>query len=360
MKAAVLETINSKLVVSDVVVDSPSAYEVLIRTVATGICHSDLHFVQGNRSCPLPAVLGHESAGVVEAVGSSVTHVHPDDHVVVCLSAFCGSCVQCISGRPNLCTDPSLRRTPQGPPRLRRRGAALHQLYGVGGFAEQLLVHESNVVPIPANFPLREASLMGCSIVTGVGAVLNTARVRPGSTVAVFGAGGVGLAAIQGARIAAAARIIAVDLKNEKLELALALGATDILNPLRADPVAAIRQLAGGGVDYAFDAVGDKVVARQAFEALAPGGVATVIGLVPVGEEILIDSELLHYERKIQGCIMGSNRFRIDVPTYVGFVQQGILDLGSLASNYWQLSEIDQGLEQLASGVQIRGIVTFD
>jgi S-(hydroxymethyl)glutathione dehydrogenase/alcohol dehydrogenase len=319
MQAAVFHGPHHPLTIEAVDIDRPGPHEVLVKTVASGVCHSDLHFVDGLYPYPAPAVLGHEAAGVVEAVGDQVTYVQPGDHVIACLSVFCGHCDMCVTGRPYLCRSPETRRAPGEKPRLSQNGGVMHQFLNLSTYAEQMLLHEHAIVKIRKDMPLDRAALIGCGVTTGVGAVLNTAKVPAGSTVAVFGAGGVGLAAIQGARIAGAGMIIAVDMMEHKLATARQLGATHIVDASSHDPVQAIREMTDGGVEYAFEAIGLAKVAEQAFDALRPGGTATVIGMIPVGQKVEIDGPSLLSEKRLQGCTMGSNRFRVDMPRYVDF-----------------------------------------
>src|SRR5277367_3186341 len=269
MKAAIFHGPKQPLTIEQVDIDDPRDHEVLLRTAATGVCHSDLHFVDGLYPFPAPAILGHEAAGVVEKVGSAVTYLKPGDHVISCPSVFCGYCEECMSGHPNRCSNRQATQRPKGDkPRLSQNGNQVRQFSDLSTYAEKMLVHENALVKITNDIPLDRAALIGCGVTTGVGAVLNTARIEPGSTVAVFGCGGVGLAAIQGARIAGARRIIAVDKFPSKLELAKQLGATDGVDTSQVDAVQAIRELTGGGVDYAFEAVGLKVLAEQCFESI--------------------------------------------------------------------------------------------
>ena len=286
VKAAILEEIPGVLVVDDVQIGTPGPHEVLVRTVAAGLCHSDLHFMEGLYPHPVPAVLGHESAGVVEAVGSQVAYVQPGDHVISCISGFCGACRYCLSGRPNLCGDKGgLAADPSGPPRLHRGDEPLFQFADLSSFAEQLLVHENMLVKIRPDMPLDKAALIGCGVTTGVGAVMNTAKVRPGDTVAVIGCGGIGLNAIQAAAIVGAGRVIAIDRIASKLELAKTFGATDIVDASAVDAVGTVNELTGGGVDYSFEAIGLKATAEQAFNMLCNGGTATIIGMIPLGQQ---------------------------------------------------------------------------
>ncbi len=360
MQAALLETSPGALVIGEVVLDRPESREVLIRTVAAGCCHSDLHFMDGTFPYPTPTVLGHESAGVVEAVGADVTHVAPGDHVITCLSAFCGQCDWCVSGRPHLCTQTAIRRQPGRPPRLSRDGQPVFQFLELSSFAEQMLVHEGAVVKIREDMPLDRAALIGCGVTTGLGAVFNTAGVRPGQTVAVIGCGGVGLSAIQGAAIAGAERIIAVDTVSSKLDLARTMGATDTVDATEGDPVAAALDLSHGGVDHAFEAIGLASCAQQAFAMLARGGTATVIGMIPPGQVVEIPGFDLLSEKRIQGSRMGSNRFRLDIPHYVEMYLAGRLNLDDLVSNRLPLSEINSAFAAMKTGQIARDVIVFD
>jgi S-(hydroxymethyl)glutathione dehydrogenase / alcohol dehydrogenase len=364
MKAAVLREVNQPLVIEDIEHGDPGPREVLIRTVAAGVCHSDVHFQNGSYPYPLPAVLGHESAGIVEAVGSDVTYVKPGDHVITCLSAFCGHCEYCLTGHMSLCQEPELQRAPEQPPRLAKiKGSDkenIWQFLNLSSFAEYMLVHEHAIAKIREDMPMDRAALIGCGVTTGVGAVIHTARVEPGSTVAVIGCGGVGLSAINGAAIAGAARIIAVDMVPSKLELARKFGATDVVNAKDVDPVGAIQEMTKGGVHYSFEAIGLKVTAEQSFKMLARGGVATIIGMIPVGTMVELHGAEFLMERKIQGSNMGSNRFRVDMPRFVELYLQGRLHLDDLISRRIKLEDVNDGMEALKTGEVARSVIMFD
>ncbi|MEZ5551919.1 MAG: Zn-dependent alcohol dehydrogenase [Pseudomonadales bacterium] len=360
MKAAVLREVNKPLVIENIQHGDPGPREVLVRTVAAGVCHSDLHFQNGAYPYPLPAVLGHESAGVVEAVGSMVTYVKPGDRVITCLSAFCGHCEHCLTGHMSLCQEPELQRPPDQPTRLSKDGEGMWQFLNLSSFAEYMLVHEHAVAKIREDMPMAQAALIGCGVTTGVGAVIHTARVEPGTSVAVIGCGGVGLSAINGAAIAGAARIIAVDMVPSKLELARKFGATDVVNAKSSDPVEAVRELTGGGVHYAFEAIGLKVTAEQSFKMLRRGGTATVIGMIPVGTHIELHGAEFLMERKMQGSNMGSNRFRVDMPRFVDFYLQGRLHLDDLISRRIKLEDVNEGLDALKTGEVARSVIMFE
>jgi S-(hydroxymethyl)glutathione dehydrogenase/alcohol dehydrogenase len=359
MRAAVLPNVPAMLQIEEVQIDKPVHHEVLVRTVASGLCHSDLHFMEAKYACDLPTVLGHEVAGTVEAVGPDVTHVQPGDHVIGCLSIFCGRCEYCLSGRPALCTRQGLERTAGQPPRLSWNGQPLYQFLRLSAFAEMLLVHENALVKIRDDMPLDRAALIGCAVTTGLGAVFNTAKAPPGSTVAVIGCGGVGLNVVQGAWIAGAGRIIAVDTMPWKLELAREFGATDLVDASAGDAVEQVRELSEGGVEYAFEAIGLKTTAEQAFAMLRKGGTATVIGMVPEGQKIEIHAADLLDEKTIQGSNMGSNRFRIDMPNYVDLYLSGRLKLDELVSARIGLDDVNEGFERMRRGEVARSVIVF-
>ena len=361
MKAAVFHGPKQPLSIEDIEVDKPQDREVKIRTVASGVCHSDLHFVDGLYPYAAPAVLGHEAAGIVEEVGRQVTYVKPGDHVIACLSVYCGGCEQCMSGHPNRCTNKAAtQRDPKDKPRLSQKGKLINQFLDVSSYCERMLLHENAIVKISNDIPLDRAALVGCGVTTGVGAVLNTAKVEPGSTVAVFGCGGVGLAAIQGARIAGARKIIAVDMFEGKLAMAKRLGATDTVDASSSDPIDEIKKLTGGGVDYAFEAIGLKKAAEQAFNALRPGGTATVIGMIPVGQKVELDGYMFLTERKLQGSNMGSNRFRIDMPRYLDFYLQGRLKLDEMISRRGKLEDVNEAFRAMKAGEVARTVLMFE
>ena len=360
MKAAVLREINKPLEIEDIQYGNPEPREVLIRTVAAGVCHSDLHFQNGSYPHPLPSVLGHESAGVVEAVGSNVTYVKPGDHVITCLSAFCGHCEPCLTGHMSLCQEPELQRAEDQPSRLASGDEKIAQFLNLSSFAEYMLVHEHTIVKVQKDMPLDRAALIGCGVTTGVGAVIHTAAIEPGSTVAIIGCGGVGLSAINGAAIAGAARIIAIDMLDSKLELARKFGATDVINASEVDVIGEVREMTGGGVHYSFEAIGLKQTAEQAFKMLGFGGTATIIGMIPVGVHVEIHGPEFLMERKIQGSNMGSNRFRVDMPRFVDFYLQGRLHLDDLISRRIKLEDVNEGLAALETGEVARSVIMFD
>jgi S-(hydroxymethyl)glutathione dehydrogenase / alcohol dehydrogenase len=359
MKAAVLHEVNKPLVIEEVSINKPGPREVLLRTAYAGLCHSDLHFIEGLYPHPLPVVLGHESAGIVEETGSEVTYVKKGDHVITCLSVFCGTCENCTTGRPAICTNTEVKLPPGTAKRLSFNGKPLHTFTNLSSYAEQMLVHEHAVVKIRDDFPLDRAALIGCAVITGYGAVVNTAKVAPGESVVVIGCGGVGMAAINGAAIAGAGRILAVDTNPVKLQLATKLGATDLVNPRDGDPVQRIKDLTRGGVHHAVECLGTKATAEQAFQMLAIGGTATIVGMVPFGQKIELHGFDFLRERKVQGSSMGSNRFRVDMPRLVDFYMQRKLHLDDWISERIALGMINEGFANMKAGKVVRSVIDF-
>ncbi|MBY4896825.1 Zn-dependent alcohol dehydrogenase [Cupriavidus sp. AU9028] len=359
MKAAVLHQPGTPLAIEDIEIGEPGPREVLVRTAAAGVCHSDLHFLDGTYPFAMPVVLGHEAAGVVEKVGAGVRTVRPGDHVVTCLSAYCGHCEFCLGGRLSLCLATDTRRGEDEAPRLASPKGQMHQFLNLSAFAEKMLVHEHALVAIRPDMPLDRAALIGCAVMTGFGAVAHTAGVRPGETVAVIGCGGVGLAAINAAALAGAGRIIAIDRLASKLELALGFGATDTIDASATDPVEAVRTLTHGGVHHALEAIGLKTTAEQAFAMLRRGGAATVIGMLPPGVKIELKGTDFLAEKRIQGSMMGSNRFPIDMPRLVDFYLGGRLELDAMISQRLPLEGINDAFAALRKGEVARSVIVF-
>ncbi|MBN9112216.1 MAG: zinc-binding dehydrogenase [Pseudonocardia sp.] len=351
MRAALLTSTPGRLDVTDVAIDEPREREVLIRTVSSGLCHSDLHLIDGayrvtGADSSSRVLLGHEAAGVVEAVGPRVGQVRPGDHVITFPIQSCGRCDLCDRGRPTLCERSPGARGPGEPPRLSHEGGPVIQFSNLGAFAEWMLVDESAVVAIRPDYPFERAAIIGCGVATGLGAVLNTARVRGGASVAVVGLGGVGLAVVQGAALAGARRIVAVDNEPAKFALATRLGATDCVDASATDAVAAVLDVAGGGVDHAFEAIGLPATMEQSVRMLRRGGVATFVG-VGQGRTVEFDAGLFLYERRLQGSLMGSCRLRIDLPRFVELDLAGRLDLGALVESTLRLDEINNGYDAM-------------
>lgn len=360
MKAAVLHAPGQPMTIETLAVEKPRRNEVLVRTVAAGLCHSDLHIIEGTYPAPLPVVLGHEAAGVVEAVGEDVSYLRPGDHVIGCLSVFCGQCEHCVTGHLSLCQEPAVKMPPGKAERLKWNGRHVNQCFNLSAFAEQMLVHEHALVKVRTDMPLDLASLIGCSVITGYGAVAHTAQVAPGSTVAVFGIGGIGLATVASARLAGASRIIAVDIDASKAAIARLFGATDFVDSGAGDAAQQVQELTAGGVDHAFECVGLKQTAEQSFKALRTRGVATLIGIFPPTLRLDLPAIDFMRERRIQGSLMGSNRFRVDMPRLVEFFLQGRLPLTDMVSARIKLEQINDGFAALKKGGISRHVIVFD
>ena len=360
MKAAVLFEPNAPLQIENVTVRTPKSQEVLIRTSFAGICHTDLHYMEAQTPYPMPVVLGHESSGIVEAVGDEVRYVRPGDRVVTCLSVFCGTCEYCTTGRPALCFNPEVKLPPGVSERLEwDRPGRVHTFMNLSSFAEQMLVHENALVKIRNDMPMDRASLVGCAVMTGYGSVVNTAKIGPGDTVAVIACGGVGMAAVNSARVVGAERIIAIDMNVDKLELARKLGATDIVDPKDGDIVEQVLELTGGGVDHALDCLGSKRTAEDAFKMLAFDGTATLVGLFREGETIELTGAAFLRERKVQGSLLGSNRFRVDMPRIIELYMQGRMNLDVFISQKIQLEDINDGFAAMRDGKVLRSLIDF-
>jgi S-(hydroxymethyl)glutathione dehydrogenase/alcohol dehydrogenase len=359
IRAAVLERFGEPLVESELELDGVAADEVLVRVAASGICHSDRTVHLGTQDRPLPLVLGHEASGVVERVGAAVTMFAPGDHVVGAASACCGRCGYCLRGLTQHCSDKGLTRNGGGA-RLTRAGQEMHSFVGLGGFADHMLVSERALVRLPGQMPLQAAALLGCSVLTGVGAVRHRAGVRAGETVAVLGCGGVGLNSIQAARLVGASRIVAVDLNPAKLERAVQFGATDVVNAAAEDPVEAVLTLTGGGVDHALEVVGLGRTIEQAFAMSGVRGKVTVVGVARPDEEITLPAAaLVTTEKSVQGSRLGSADFRVDIPLYCEMYLRGQLKLDELISEVIELGQVTRGLEQLDGSDGARSVIHF-
>lgn len=358
MKAAVLRAAQQPMEIETLELGGPRADEVRIRVAASGLCHSDYHIISGDLGSAFPIVLGHEASGVVEAVGSDVRGLSAGDRVVTCSSIFCGHCGECQDGHNHLCSDKPLRPDPASP--IRQNGEVVHQFCNIGGFAEEMVVHHSAVSKLPEEMPLDIASVMGCAVLTGLGSVTEGAQVRPGSKVVVVGCGGVGLLVVQGARLAGAAQIIAIDTNPAKLELARTFGATDTL-VAGEDAHKEVLELTGGGADYAFEVVGVPAAQRQAAMMLRKRGTLMLVGLPKSGSEFSAPALLIiTRELRVVGSLMGSVPYQRVLPTYAQLYLEGRLMLDQLISQRIELEDINQGYEQLIAGETARSVITFD
>ena len=359
MKAAVLYEPNTELVVEELELDEPAPGEVLVRIFASGVCHSDWHVVKGEWThLPLPAVLGHEGAGVVEATGPGVTNVKPGDHVILSWKPSCGLCEMCQKGWPNVCQRPL---QPSTKPRNMKNGRDIDRMAGLGTFAAYTVVPEVAAVPIDEDIPFPQAALVGCGVTTGVGAAINTARVQPGTTVAVFGAGGVGLNCIQGAAIAGATMIIAVDLLDNKLDMAGEFGATHAVNASREDPVERIIELTGGGAHYAFEAIG--LAAEpfvQSIQCTRKRGITVWVGHAPVNTPVTIHARELMPEKSVIGSMYGTARPQIEFPRLLNLYKAGKLKLDELITRRFPLEEVNSAFEALGKGEVARSVLSLD
>jgi len=365
MKAAVCYERSQPVRVEDVTLDSPRRDEVRVRLAASGVCHSDYSLVTGLLRGRLPCVLGHEGAGIVEEVGESVSHLSPGDKVVLSWVTPCGRCYFCRLAKPHLCQlgerINKTNRMPDGTSRVHKDGQDLDVFSAIGTMAEFSVAPANAAVKVPPDAPLDKCALLGCAVTTGVGAVFNTAGVVPGSSVAVFGAGGVGLNAIQGAVIAGAERIIAVDAQPSKLEMAKTFGATDVVDASKADAVESIRALTEGrGVDYAFEAIGTKRTVEQAFEATRKAGTCVVIGLGSIKESVSLNLFFLPLlEKRLLGCWYGSADVHRDIPRLLALYRAGKLKLDALVTRTYRLEEINEAFAAMNSGANARGVILF-
>jgi S-(hydroxymethyl)glutathione dehydrogenase/alcohol dehydrogenase len=360
MRAAVLYEHNTPLVVEEVAVDPPKSGEVLVRMAASGVCHSDLHMLRGIHPAPLPAILGHEGAGVVEEVGPGVTNVRAGDHVVLSWLPYCGHCRMCASGRLNVCLNVAWSESgtmADGTVRFHRGGQPIHHYIATSSFAELSVVPAQTAVPVDPSLPLAEISLMGCAVATGVGAVLNTARVRPGETVAVVGCGGVGLNCVQGAAVANAGTIIAIDTEPGKLDLARELGATHTVDASGGSVVEAVKDLSAGGVDHGFEAIGNPATIELAIQLVGRGGQAVLIGMAPPGARVPFDALNVTFEEiSIRGCWYGSIRPPADFPLLVDLYRSGKLRLDPMIRTC-ALDEVNDAFRAMEAGEVARSVI---
>ena len=363
MKATICYQLDEPVRVEDVTLDEPKRHEVRVRMAASGVCHSDLSVITGIMPAKLPCVLGHEGAGIVERVGERVEHLKEGDRVMLAWVTPCGACFYCRLGKPQLC-DVGAKinatfRQPDGTTRMHRDGVDLQAFSGLGALSEMVVAPARACVKLPDDAPLDKAALIGCSVMTGVGAVFNTAQVQPGSRVALFGAGGVGLNVIQGAAIAGAERIIAIDVNPRKLEFATAFGATDVIDASAHDPLPAIRDLTDGrGADYTFEAIGRKESIEQAYAAVRKGGTCVVIGIGSRKESVSLNVFLIPVmEKRLLGCWYGSADAHRDALRLLSLYRQGKLKLDELLTRTYPLTQVNQAFDDLKAGLNARGLV---
>ncbi len=363
MKAAVLYEARKPLQIIDLEQAPPMPGEVVVKMGAAGICASDHHVMHGTASLPMPVVLGHEGAGTVIATTEGVRNVAEGDRCILSFISNCGHCHTCRSGNPQLCLTNRATGARQFDGTLRLKdgeGNEVHQMSKIGVFAESLVAPAQACYPIPDDIPMEVAALIGCCVTTGVGAVINQPGMKPGATVAVFGVGGVGLNVVQGARVMNASRIIAVDILPGKLEFARRFGATDVINAMDVEPVAAIKELTGGGVDWAFDAFGGSVTISQAFDCLGPVGTAVMVGLAPVGQKAAIDMvDLVRNQKTLVGSYYGSASPHETFGTIIDLYRREQIDISGLVTRHYALDEVNEAYHDLEQGKDGRGVILF-
>ncbi|WP_167138595.1 zinc-binding dehydrogenase [Diaminobutyricimonas sp. TR449] len=361
MKASVTNGTGMGFVLEDIDIDEPIGAEVLIQVKASGLCRSDLSIQEHafGGLYPLPALLGHEPAGEVIATGPDVTDFQVGDHVVGSLIQSCGSCVHCLTERSYICQNPAATTRREGQrPRLSRGGEPLFQGFALGGFAQQMLVHQNQLVKLPKDMPWAQAALLGCGVITGAGAVLNRANVRQGESVVVVGTGGVGLNGVSGAVVAGANPIIAVDVEDSKLEVAKSFGATHVINSRNTNAVDAVKEITGGGAQHVFDYVGHSAVLQDSLAMVGSGGGLYLIGASPDGAVTLPVVEAENFSKSISGVNMGASTIKRDIPMYSRLYMDGRFKLDELVSVQIPLSEVQQGYELLKDSSVIRVVIT--
>jgi S-(hydroxymethyl)glutathione dehydrogenase/alcohol dehydrogenase len=357
MRAAVFVEQDQPLVVEDVQPVEPGPQDVVVNIAASGVCHSDLSVMNGGLPIPPPCILGHEGAGTIDWVGSEVTNLKPGDRVVATFVPACGQCWFCLHDASNLCV--GIADSAMAPRATRADGSLAPGFAGLGTFTDVMTVRAAQAVKVETELPDEQLALIGCGVTTGVGAALNTARIEPGSSVAVIGCGGVGQAVIQGARIAGAARIIAVDPVELKRKAAEQLGATDLVDPTAGDPIAQVQQLTGGrGADYAFEVIGRPETIVQAFMTARRGGTAVVVGMSRWDSEVTLPGFNLFYdEKRLLGCVYGSSQVRRDFQRFIDLVETDRLDLGAMVSRTIKLDEVNDAFRAMEAGEVIRSVI---
>jgi NDMA-dependent alcohol dehydrogenase len=365
MKGAVLYAVGEPLQVEELSIENPKRGEVMVRVAAGGVCHSDLHVMNGDLPAPLPVVLGHEGAGVVEKVGEGVGEFQPGDHVLLLWRASCGHCLHCLGGRPALCElGAGIRwsgHLTDGTSRFRRGDREIRHFAGVSSFGELTVLPQEGLVKIDPDIPLDKAAIVGCAVMTGVGAVINTARVEPGAAIVVVGCGGVGLNVIQGGALAGAEKIIAVDVLDNKLAFARQFGATHVVNAAQTNAIDAVREITGGrGADYAFEVIGNPRTIAQSYRMARRGGTLVVVGVAPTTAEVAFNaSSIMLDEMTIRGSLYGSCIPRRDAPRILNLYRSGKLKLDELISRQYPLAQINEAFGALRNGEVARSIVTF-
>jgi Zn-dependent alcohol dehydrogenase len=361
MKAAVQYEAGKPMVVDEVTLEDPQQNEIMVKIVASGVCHTDLAFIKGEMPAPMPVVMGHEGAGVVEKVGPGVTTVGVGDHVLMMVAFSCGKCRYCVEGRPTRCVEnlpiQMMASLPGGGTRLTKDGQQVNHVFGLAAFAEHAVVHERSVVKIRQDAPLEKLCLMGCGITTGLGAAINTTGMKAGESVVVYGCGGVGLSAIMGAKLSGAGKLIAVSRSDRKLEKAKELGADYVVKAGAEDPPTKVKELTGGGADYAIEAVGKADVMMQAFASIHSGGKCVIAGMAPLTELLTIAPFEFLLGKSIVGTVQGDIVAPIEIPRYVDMYMDGKLPLDKMISNTYSLDQINEAFAALDKSEVIRSVV---
>ena len=360
MKAAVLYEINEPLNIEDVTLDDPQENEILVKLEATGVCHSDLHFMQGDMPQPLPFVPGHEGAGIVEKVGPCVTTVQPGDHVILMVTITCGKCRFCLSGKPTLCVEnlpiQMMAALPGGGVRLHKGDQAINHLFGLACFAEKVVVHERSAVKIREDAPLDVVCLLGCGASTGIGSAINATKAKPGESIAIFGCGGVGMSAVMGAK-SVGAKVIAIDTLDSKLEIAKELGADYVINASKDDPQEKITEILGDGADYAIEFIGNVDVIAQAFNCIRAGGLLVIAGMPAFDDMITVPAIQFLLGKTITATIQGDIVAPVDIPRYIDLFMEGKLPIDKLITRTYKLDQINEAFEAMKKGEVIRSVI---
>jgi len=362
MKAAVLYEIDTPLKLEDVTLDDPQENEILVKLEATGVCHSDLHYMKGDIPLPVPFVPGHEGAGIVEKVGPCVTTVKPGDHVILMVAISCGKCSYCLSGRPTLCVEnlpiQMMATLPGGGVRLHKGEQAINHLFGLACFAEKVVVHKRSAVKIREDAPMDVVCLLGCAAGTGIGAVINATKAKPGESIAIFGCGGVGMSAVIGAKLVGA-KVIAIDTLDSKLKKAKELGADYVINASQDDPQVKITEILGGGADYAIECIGKVDVIAQALNCIRSGGLLIIAGMPPLVDMLTIPPFQFLMGKTITGSIQGDIVAPVDIPRYVNLFMEGKLPIDKLITRTYKLEQINEAFEALKKGEVIRSVIKY-
>jgi S-(hydroxymethyl)glutathione dehydrogenase/alcohol dehydrogenase len=362
MKAAVLYEVNTPLKLEDVTLDDPQENEILVKLEATGVCHSDLHYIKGDLPLPVPFVPGHEGAGIVEKVGPCVTTVKPGDHVILMVAISCGKCSYCLSGRPTLCVEnlpiQMMATLPGGGVRLHKGEQAINHLFGLACFAEKVVVHERSAVKIREDAPWDVVCLLGCAVSTGIGAAINTTKAKPGESIAIFGCGGVGMSAVIGAKLVGA-KVIAIDTLDSKLKKAKELGADYVINASQDDPQVKITEILGGGADYAIECIGKVDVIAQALNCIRIGGLLIIVGMPPLVDMLTIPPFQFLMGKTITGSMQGDIVAPVDIPRYVDLFMEGKLPIDKLITRTYKLDQINEAFEALKKGEVIRSVIKY-